>query len=260
MLTFITYRMKYIILFLVTILVSCQNQTENQDLLKEQNYFAHTEYEMIINTLMTRSEVNPQKYNHIKDQVLFLDVKHRELLSEFNGKKNFNKNLDSLMIDYFSAIESLYLGIEARTIILGYKERLIKEIDFRGNLSKTKCLLLQLSIRTVNSFAVRTIIDQPSKDSFKFNKMRAITIAEKSTVSKGDIYSAIVVLNAIDTTKVPIIRVNGSYIPIDPSGAGVVKIKANKTGIHYWNGEVYYTDENTGEMLIFPFQSSFEVE
>ena len=252
--------MKYIIFLLVTFLVSCQNNTESQYLLEEQNKLKHSEYEMILNNLMIKTEVNPQKYYHITQQVIRLDEKHRELVNKFNEQKISGRKIDSLMNDYFLEIESFHHGIEARSLLLDYKKSLIEKIDFNKSLSREKRLLLQLSIRTVNAFAVGNIIEQYSKDSFTFNKIGATTLAEKNTVSKGDIYTARVILTAIDTTRSPVISVNGSYIPINEFGEGVVKIEANKKGIHYWHGEMKYIDENTGKVLSLPFESSFKVE
>ena len=248
--------MKYIILITIVALFGCQENSNLRTIIQSQNDFVDFEYEQLLHDIKAKSTTNPQKFIEPKNEILFI----KEIDSTLQSHVNLNENIEKHISDYFTSLTRLRLNREAEETILEYKKKFDNNIKSYNSLSDNEKNLILLNLKTVRNYTIRILLSELELTNFTFNKLYPIVISKNESVKLGEIYSAQIIMAGIDTTRNPIIKVEGSLIPINENGEAIVNIKTNKRGIHYLNGEVNWVHENTGQILIFPFESSYKVE
>ncbi len=116
---------------------------------------------------------------------------------------------------------------------------------------------IQTDIRNAESSAVSYFHSQIDAASFKFNKLEAVVKAPKSYLLVGGKYEAEVFLAASDTTVSPEIFVGGKPLKIK-DGKGQYSAGGTSVGEKKWGGVIKFKAP-AGDVLEFPFKSSFEV-
>ena len=117
----------------------------------------------------------------------------------------------------------------------------------------------QLAVRNAETEVLNHLYAQIDASSFRFNKLVPIVIPTTSNyITLGGDYEAQVFISATDTTQQPKITVGGVALPIDASGRGVFRERANSIGVRRWEG-VISLKAPTGALVEYPFSSSYVV-
>jgi len=117
---------------------------------------------------------------------------------------------------------------------------------------------MQVDVRNAETEVLNHLYSQIDAGSFKVNKIVANVVPVASYVTQGGDYEARVFISAIDSTQKPIVKVNGSELPVDESGKGVYKVRASSTGAKKWGGVISLRNPS-GVMVDYPFESSYFV-
>jgi gliding motility-associated protein GldM len=117
---------------------------------------------------------------------------------------------------------------------------------------------MQVDVRNAETEVLNHLYTQIDAGSFKVNKIVANVVPVSSYVTQGGDYEARVFISAIDSTQKPVVKVNGSELPVDESGKGVYKVRASSTGPKKWGGVISLRNPS-GAMVDYPFESSYYV-
>lgn len=114
---------------------------------------------------------------------------------------------------------------------------------------------LQNDIRQAESEALSNIITNVDIGDVRVNELNPYVIPVSNMVMRGGMYSANIVLAAIDTTQRPAIFVNGSRLEND---RGLLEIPASSVGTHEYSGYIEVI-RGDGAVDHRPFSSSYTV-
>lgn len=151
----------------------------------------------------------------------------------------------------------------------GKKEKLITEKNawvtyyFEGYpLAAVITLLtkMETDIKSTEKDMLSYLFTQIDAQSYKFNKLIPQVIPEATYVLQGVNYKSNILLAAIDTTELPVIKIGGEVIPMNKSGQGEYIINTNgvSPGLKSYKGTITYKMPN-GTFKDFPFENSYEV-
>jgi len=118
---------------------------------------------------------------------------------------------------------------------------------------------MQADIRNAEADMLGYLYKQIDEGSFKFNKLEAVVSSPTNYVLINQPYKAEVFLAACDTTAVPVIKLDGgSTLPIEGS-RGIFTGGTGAPGDKSWGGVIEIKSPATGEILKFPFKSTYTV-
>ncbi|MFN8255432.1 MAG: gliding motility protein GldM [Bacteroidales bacterium] len=118
---------------------------------------------------------------------------------------------------------------------------------------------MQADIRNAEADMLNYLYSQIDVGSFKFNKLEAVVSSPTNYVLMNQPYKAEVFLAASDTTAVPVIKLDGgTNLPIEGS-RGIYTGGTGSPGDKTWGGVIEIKSPATGEILKFPFKSTYTV-
>jgi len=95
---------------------------------------------------------------------------------------------------------------------------------------------------------------------WQYNKIEAVVIPKTRYIKNGENYEAEVFFVMMDTTLTPIVIVNNDTLPVKDGKAYYTKTVTEKAGTKVnWKGKLFLISPTTGEALIYPFQSEYQV-
>lgn len=112
---------------------------------------------------------------------------------------------------------------------------------------------LQNDVRNTEAECLNHIIGQLDAGDFRVNKIQAIAIADESYVLRGNKYRAKIVLAATDSTKQPVIEINGKPLEKD-----IYEFTASSLGKQKYKGNIKMKKPN-GEEISYPFETEYVV-
>lgn len=112
---------------------------------------------------------------------------------------------------------------------------------------------LQNDVRNTEAECLNHIIGQLDAGDFRVNKIQAIAIADESYVLRGNKYRAKIVLAATDSTKDPVIEINGKPLEKD-----IYEFTATSLGKQKYKGNIKMKKPN-GDEISYPFETEYVV-
>ncbi len=112
---------------------------------------------------------------------------------------------------------------------------------------------LQNDVRNTEAECLNHIINQLDAGDFRVNKIQALAIADEQYVLRGSKYRAKIVLAATDSTKNPVIEINGKPLEKD-----VYEFTASTLGKQKYKGNIRMKKPN-GEEISYPFETEYVV-
>ncbi len=118
---------------------------------------------------------------------------------------------------------------------------------------------MQNDIRNVESDMLSFLLAQIGKGEFQFNKIEAVVTTPSSYVLVGEPFEAKVFIAASDTTKDPVIVLNGgSRLPVE-NGKGIYKGNTSSIGMRTVAGDILMKSPSTGDTIRYPFSFNYQV-
>lgn len=112
---------------------------------------------------------------------------------------------------------------------------------------------LQSDVRYAEGEVMHTLASNVDLKDIRVNQLNAFVIPESRTVISGDMYTANIVMAAVDTTQQPEIYVGGQKIT-----GGVYRVTAGSVGDHSFNGYITMVNGD-GETIRRDFTQSYSV-
>lgn len=112
---------------------------------------------------------------------------------------------------------------------------------------------LQNDVRNTEAECLNHIINQLDAGDFRVNKIQALAIADEQYVLRGNKYRAKIVLAATDSTKDPVIEINGKPLEKD-----IYEFTATTLGKQKYKGNIKMKKPN-GEEISYPFETEYVV-
>lgn len=112
---------------------------------------------------------------------------------------------------------------------------------------------LQNDVRNTEAECLNHIIGQLDAGDFRVNKIQALAIADESYVLRGSKYRAQIVLAATDSTKKPVIEINGKPLEKD-----IYEFTATTLGKQKYKGNIKMKKPN-GDEISYPFETEYVV-
>lgn len=112
---------------------------------------------------------------------------------------------------------------------------------------------LQNDVRNTEAECLNHIIGQLDAGDFRVNKIQALAIADEQYVLRGSKYRAKIVLAATDSTKDPVIEINGKPLEKD-----IYEFTATTLGKQKYKGNIKMKKPN-GEEISYPFETEYVV-
>jgi gliding motility-associated protein GldM len=167
------------------------------------------------------------------------------------------------------------LATEDPGMVNGVKETWEMERVLHVPLAAVVCNLtaVQANIRNAEYEVVNQLLGSISANDFKFDKLVAKVLAEKSYIIAGDEYKADVLLVAFNSTSNPEIEIGnvdttkaedvnpmlGAGKPLEVyKGVGKYKAGSSGAGVQTWGGCIKVKQPN-GNYKYYPFKSEYEV-
>jgi gliding motility-associated protein GldM len=97
---------------------------------------------------------------------------------------------------------------------------------------------IQVDVRNAETEVINYLFSQITKADIKVNKLKAVVIPKSTYVTVGSNYEASILLSALDTTRRPVIKVEGTQIDLDDLGRGIYIVRGTGTGLRRYNGVV----------------------
>lgn len=108
-------------------------------------------------------------------------------------------------------------------------------------------------IRNAQAEAVQYLMSEVDAGDFRVNKIQALAIADEQYVLRGSKYRAKIVLAATDSTKDPVIEINGKPLEKD-----IYEFTATTLGKQKYKGNIKMKKPN-GEEISYPFETEYVV-
>lgn len=112
---------------------------------------------------------------------------------------------------------------------------------------------IENDVKVAQGEALGALIGAMDADAFIVNKIQALAIPNSSYIMKGGKYSAQIILAATDSTKKPVITINGKQLEKDR-----YEFVCGSVGTSKYSGTMTLTKKN-GETIEYPFQSEYTV-
>ena len=119
----------------------------------------------------------------------------------------------------------------------------------------TQLSKLQNDIRQAEGEALSSLITSIDIGDVRVNELNPYVIPNSNMVMRGGVYTANIVMAAIDTTQKPVIYINGTKLKNDK---GIVELPATTTGSHEYSGYIEMT-RGDGMTERRPFSTTFTV-
>lgn len=118
---------------------------------------------------------------------------------------------------------------------------------------------IQSNVRTTQADLIGHLLSEIDEGTFKFNIIEPIIMPTTGNVIiKGSSFEADIFLAARDEYQEPIVKVNGSELPIQ-DGRGKYSVTANKTGDFEYNAVIEVKDPMSGALRPYPIKGSYQV-
>ncbi len=267
--------MKNIYYLLIFVLVACKSNNKNNDIFDNFNKELKVELELkeIRNTRLNDYLQNLYIHNPYKFGSCYIngkEVANRtiQILEEYKKFSKKNQIDSAVMIlqnhlDWFKNTFPDESFIPEQIKIIEIQIDNIKTTNYMKDnkenyyFSKLSVGLLDLEFETI-SFIKFDITDA----EFTFNRLEPVLVQDKPINQKGSIFSARILLSAVDTTQAFSIVVKNksesSIIPI-VNGAGIYKSMERKNGIKKIKGIYNYKSRN-GTLIEYPFDFEYFIE
>ena len=118
---------------------------------------------------------------------------------------------------------------------------------------------MQSDVRNAEAQILAYLLGQIDAGSFKFNKLEAIVNAPTGYVLQGQPYEAQIFIAASDTTKDPTVILSGGTKLAVVQGKAKYTGETSSIGIKTVAGEIQVESPSTGEILHFPFSTTYQV-
>lgn len=115
---------------------------------------------------------------------------------------------------------------------------------------------IQSDVRHVEGEVLSNLLNSVDVGDYRVNQITAQVIPESQIVMRGSQYKANIVLSAVDSTKRPVIYVNGNELPYDKKG--VLTVNTGSAGIFPVKGYIEMPDSE-GSQIRYPFESEYFV-
>ena len=115
----------------------------------------------------------------------------------------------------------------------------------------------QVLLLELNSKLIQKVYNEIDKSDYKFNKISAVVVPEKSIIRAGEIYRAQIFIGAFDTTQNPTITIDGRPIPIR-NGRGIYQAMNQTKGLKQAQGEIEIRNDKN-EKVKLPYSMKYEV-
>ncbi len=117
---------------------------------------------------------------------------------------------------------------------------------------------MQSDVRNSEAEILAYLLSQINAGSFKFNKIEPVVLANSDYVFRGQEYKAQVFLAAYDSTKAPVVKLNGGEeLPVK-EGKGIYSPSTTSLGTHTWGGTIILEGDD-GTTIKRPFQAQYQV-
>lgn len=116
---------------------------------------------------------------------------------------------------------------------------------------------LQNDIAIIENRVLSKLIDNIDYGDYKVNKLKADIVPNSNIVVLGQNYEADIILTSIDSTKKPVIYVDGQKLSEDTNGHYTVR--TNKAGTFDIKGYMEIPSGNQGENVKYPFSKKYTV-
>jgi gliding motility-associated protein GldM len=97
---------------------------------------------------------------------------------------------------------------------------------------------IQVDVRNAETEVINYLYSQITKADIKVNKLKAVVIPKSTYVTVGSNYEASILLSALDTTRRPVIKVEGTQLDLDDLGRGIYSARGTSTGLRKYTGVV----------------------
>ena len=118
---------------------------------------------------------------------------------------------------------------------------------------------MQADIRNAEADMLGYLFGKIHASDQTFNKIEAIVNSPTSYVLKGQPYKAEVFIAASDSTVDPVIKLNGGTKLNVVKGKGIYTGNTSSAGERSWGGVIEMKNPETGEIIKYPFKSSYTV-
>ncbi|MDL2265434.1 gliding motility protein GldM [Parabacteroides sp. OttesenSCG-928-G07] len=115
---------------------------------------------------------------------------------------------------------------------------------------------LQSDVRYTEGEVLSNLLSSVDIGDYRVNQITAQVIPESQIVMRGSQYRANIVLSAVDSTKRPMIYVNGEMLPIE--NQGLFTVNTNSTGTFPLNGYIEMPNSD-GSVMRHNFESQYFV-
>lgn len=112
---------------------------------------------------------------------------------------------------------------------------------------------IENDVKVAQGEALGALMGAMDADAFIVNKIQALAIPNSSYIMKGGKYSAQIILAATDSTKKPVITINGKNLEKDR-----YEFVCGSVGTNKYSGTMTLTKKN-GEEIVYPFTSEYTV-
>jgi len=251
--------MKYIPILFILFLLGCSQKPNLQKQIELQKDLIELQYINTLNDIDVHYATNPVKYEDLFGYVQALRKRFNALEEELLRPGFINDEISKAKVHEYYKYVSLpnydrTLDKEFRKCKAG-----INELFTSKTQSREEKELLVLYLKTFQNFLVRTLLDEMSVNDFKFNKIRPVVVEKSNKVKLGEEYEARIFLAAIDTTKVPLYKIENCEVFLGIQGEGIVRYKTNSKGNHVWDGTVSWVSDQ-GIEVVMKLEEHFIVE
>jgi hypothetical protein len=229
-------------------LIGCNNNEsdyQNSDKLKDIYLY---DIKLLTYSVEKRNSLNPPKVAPMFYRVKKINANFKDIFSLLGSVDNKSKILDILGENYDLIYYTKDSTIDMRINIL--KKELEKDFDNQ----QIKLLLYELNCKML-----RNISESIDKNDYKFNRVYAIVIPEKTVIRQGETYHSNIIMAAYDSTHYPKIKVMNEEIPVE-YGRGILSIQSKNKGLKNYSGEIEWYKEDLNQTVKLPFVINFEVK
>jgi|GEM_PF-4650329 len=250
--------MKYIPILFILFLLGCQQNPNIQKQIELQESLLDSKYRMMLADLDLKYTMNPAKYMGLFEYIRNLDQRFDEVQKEVLVTDGYGDKSKEIVFNYYKMVES---GLTHGYLEDEFKKcrECINDILLGKSKSMEERKMTVLFLKTCHTSFIEEIIGEVTNHDFKFNKIRPVVVEKSNKVKLGEEYEARIFLIAIDTTKIPLYKIENCEVFLGTQGEGIVRYKANSKGNHVWGGTVSWVSDQ-GVEVVMDLEESFIVE
>ena len=252
--------MKNLILILLILFIGCQRKHEINTLIKENHQFVDLEYKQLLSNIEIKYASNPEKYTSFLKILYPLRESNHIIEESILSEKKIGEQIIINNSSYSSKLIDLIDDENTRQFISQQINELFDQLSSKSKISQERSILLVTRMKSIQNFAIKEALSQHSVNDYTFNKLFPIVIENKKVLKKGETYTAEILMAGINTTTMPILKINEKEIPFNEKGRGVLKIETNNSGTFIWSGVVKMFNDNTGIVKHYPIQGEYKVK